>query len=180
MKPRKKNKYITLIFSFLPGAAEMYMGFMKNGLSLLVAFILPFMFTGIFYGADCLALISAIIYIMAFFHARNLAAASDDEFNSFDDRFFWEEFIDLKAENISADSYKRCTAFCLILIGICGMWSLFREQLLRVISYFPEYQYLKNIINSVPRFVFSVFVIVIGVMLIKGKKKELEENNLQK
>ena len=35
MKQRKKNKLLTLFFSFIPGAAEMYMGFMKQGLSLM-------------------------------------------------------------------------------------------------------------------------------------------------
>ena len=38
MKPKKKNKFFTFLCSFLPGAAEMYMGFMKMGISLLVVF----------------------------------------------------------------------------------------------------------------------------------------------
>ena len=41
MKPRKKNNFFTLVCSFCPGAAEMYMGFMKSGLSLLVVFAIP-------------------------------------------------------------------------------------------------------------------------------------------
>ena len=35
---RKKNKFLTFIFALLPGAAEMYMGFMKMGLTLLSLF----------------------------------------------------------------------------------------------------------------------------------------------
>ena len=35
---RKKSKGWTFIFSLLPGAGEMYMGFMKQGLSLMTIF----------------------------------------------------------------------------------------------------------------------------------------------
>ena len=34
MKQQKKSKFFTFMFSFIPGAAEMYMGFMKQGVSL--------------------------------------------------------------------------------------------------------------------------------------------------
>ena len=43
MKQKKKSRFLTFIFSFLPGAAEMYMGFMKNGFSLMMIFFLSFM-----------------------------------------------------------------------------------------------------------------------------------------
>ena len=38
MKQQKKGKFFTFIFSFIPGAAEMYMGFMKQGVSLMADF----------------------------------------------------------------------------------------------------------------------------------------------
>ena len=39
MKQQKKNKFFTFMFSFIPGAAEMYMGFMKQGISLMTLFM---------------------------------------------------------------------------------------------------------------------------------------------
>ena len=42
MRQQKKNKFFTFIFSFMPGAAEMYMGFMKQGVCLLALFLLSF------------------------------------------------------------------------------------------------------------------------------------------
>ena len=38
MKTKKKNRFFTFCFSLMPGAAEMYMGFLKTGLSLMVTF----------------------------------------------------------------------------------------------------------------------------------------------
>lgn len=36
---KKKNAILTFIFSMLPGAGEMYMGFMKQGVSLMSMFL---------------------------------------------------------------------------------------------------------------------------------------------
>ena len=40
MKTKKKNKFFTFCFSLFPGAGEMYMGFMKAGVSLMLLFFL--------------------------------------------------------------------------------------------------------------------------------------------
>ena len=34
----KRSKFWTVVFSFLPGAGHMFMGFMKQGTSIMVAF----------------------------------------------------------------------------------------------------------------------------------------------
>ena len=40
MRPVKKNGFLTFIASLLPGAAHMYMGLMKYGVSLMSVFVL--------------------------------------------------------------------------------------------------------------------------------------------
>ena len=40
MKTKKKSKFMTFCFSFIPGGGQMYMGFMKTGLSLMLLFAL--------------------------------------------------------------------------------------------------------------------------------------------
>ena len=37
MKTKKKNRFFTFIFSCMPGAGEMYMGFMNRGVSMICA-----------------------------------------------------------------------------------------------------------------------------------------------
>ena len=39
MEYKKRNGFFVFCFSFIPGAVEMYMGFMKNGVSLMVTFM---------------------------------------------------------------------------------------------------------------------------------------------
>ena len=178
MKPRKKNTFFTFIFSFIPGAAEMYMGFMKSGLSLLVAFIIPILVTGMLYGADYLVLLSGVVYAVSFFHARNIATAPDEEFSNYEDKYVWEEYFDLKASSISFKTYRKWLAIALIFVVACGIWSICRETLFKMFSYFPEQDMIvtRSIVNGVPRAVLSVLVIVFGIVIIKNKKKELIEN----
>ena len=44
MMRHKKNRFWTFLFSLFPGAGEMYMGFMKQGVSLMTLFLLQSFF----------------------------------------------------------------------------------------------------------------------------------------
>ena len=48
----KKNAFLTFIFACIPGAGQMYYGYMKRGTSLLVYFCL-FIMLGAFGGGRC-------------------------------------------------------------------------------------------------------------------------------
>ncbi len=177
MKPRKKNKFLTLVCSFCPGAAEMYMGFMKSGLSLLVIFTIPILIAIILYGGDYLVILSSIVYVFSFFHARNIAAAPQEQFDLLEDKYIWEEFMGGKPVIVSSKVYRKWVATALILAGVSGIWYLFRNVIQNIIDCFRMSDYermlTESVISSVPRLAFSIFVIVIGVMLVRGKKKGL-------
>ena len=177
MKPRKKNNFFTLVCSFCPGAAEMYMGFMKSGLSLLVVFAIPILIAIILYGGDYLAIISGIVYIFSFFHARNIATAPQEQFDLLEDKYIWEEFMGGKPVIVPSKIYRKWVATALILAGVSGIWYSFRNVIQNIIDCFRPNDYERmladGIISSLPRLAFSIFVIVIGVALVRGKKKEL-------
>lgn len=177
MKPRKKNNFFTLVCSFCPGAAEMYMGFMKSGLSLLVVFAIPILIAIILYGGDYLVIISGIVYIFSFFHARNIATAPQEQFDLLEDKYIWEEFMGEKPVIVPSKIYRKWAAAALILAGISGIWHSFKNVIYIIIDCFRPNDYesmlADSIVSSVPRLAFSIFVIVIGVALVRGKKKEL-------
>lgn len=177
MKPRKKNSFFTLVCSFCPGAAEMYMGFMKSGLSLLVVFTIPMLIAIIMYGGDYLAILSAIVYVFSFFHARNIATAPQEQFDLLEDKYIWEEFMGGKPGVVSAKIYRKWAAVALILAGINGIWYSFSHVIYNSIYCLQltdnEILLAESVIAILPRLAFSVFVIVIGVVLVRGKKKEL-------
>ena len=57
---KKKNRCWTFCFSFIPGAGEMYMGFMKMGISLMSLFVLV-LFLAFSFNMPALLLIDVVV-----------------------------------------------------------------------------------------------------------------------
>ena len=174
MKQQKKSKFFTFIFSFIPGAAEMYMGFMKQGFSLMALFLVclavPLAIPG---GALAILAWSALlVWFYAFFHARNLAAMVMDEFNALEDCFIWEGFLEEKNFKISSPTLRKWAAAILIVFGAVILWDNFSSIIYNLIPkrYWNE---LYPIIDRIPQVVIAVLIIAIGMKLIAGKKEEI-------
>ena len=168
----KKNGFWRFLFSLLPGAGEMYMGFMKMGVSLMsmffiiiaVAFILeigPIIF------------IAVIAWFYSFFHVHNLASMPDEEFYAVEDEYlFLPEGSVTKGRELIGE-YRKAVAVILIVVGVVMTW----KPLFRIMdAYIPSY--LSNFIYDVgyrlPQIVVGVAIIVLGVYMIRGKKKQLD------
>ena len=89
---KKKNAFMTFVFSFIPGCAEMYWGFMKNGVSLLALFAITAFVSSIF-GSGAFMIFALVIYVYAFFHARNMAHMSDEEFAEAEDEYLTKDSV---------------------------------------------------------------------------------------
>ena len=63
---RKKNGFFTFIWSFMPGAAEMYMGFMKCGISLMVLFLGGFMLSSLIRIGDVMLFLPILVWFYSF------------------------------------------------------------------------------------------------------------------
>ncbi len=173
MKQKKKNNFFTFIFSFLPGAAEMYMGFMKNGFTLMLIFFLSFSPLVIAGGLDFLIPITAVVWFYGFFHARNYAGMDDQSFAAMEDRYVWEEFSDIKWGSMSNKTVKKWIAAVLIVIGAAQLWDYFSEMIYRMIpgDYWED---IYPAVSNIPQVIISILLVVIGVRMIAGKKKELD------
>ena len=74
---KQKHGFWLFIFSLIPGAGEMYMGFKKQGISIM------FLFWGVFAigactGMDWLVFLIPIIWFYSFFNVHNLNCDSAD------------------------------------------------------------------------------------------------------
>ena len=68
---KKKSGFWTFMFSWLPGAGEMYMGFMRMGLSLMGLFW-GIIALSIFFNAGFLMLIDVIVWFYGFFQRKTM------------------------------------------------------------------------------------------------------------
>ena len=69
----KKNGILTLLFALIPGAGEMYQGYMKRGLTLITMFCLS-TFLGAWTQIAIFYIGAPIIYMYSFFDTFNLRA----------------------------------------------------------------------------------------------------------
>lgn len=174
MKQQKKNKFFTFIFSLMPGAAEMYMGFMKQGISLMALFficlIVP-LATHIRY-FEMLSFSAILVWFYSFFHARNVAAQSQEVFDALEDCFVWEGVLAEKNFKVTNPTIRKWAAGILMVMGAAILWENFSSIIINLIPtrYWDE---LYPLIDRIPQVVVAVIIIILGLKLIAGKKEEL-------
>ncbi len=170
---RKKNGFFTFIFSLLPGAGEMYMGFMKQGVSLMGSFFL-LLFLASWLNIGPLLLALPVFWFYGFFHVHNLRGMPDEEFYALEDHFFFNlDEILPKGQNWMG-KYRKGAAVVLIIVGAAALL----ENLEQIIVPFLPRELVEIywvFSNRVPECVLSVALIVGGIYLIRGKKQQLEE-----
>ena len=173
MKQKRKNRFFTFIFSCLPGAAEMYMGFMKNGVTLMICFFLSFVPMLFFRSLDFLMALGVVIWFFGFFHARNFAGMSDAEFDAMEDKYIWEEFPEIGNIRIANTTVKKCIAAVLIILGCGQLWNYFSGIIYNMI---PQniWSDIYPVIEGIPSVVIAILFVAVGVFMIRGKKKELD------
>lgn len=177
---KKKNRFLLFCFSLLPGAGEMYLGFMKTGISLLSVFAICVMMTG-YTGIGILAFVPFVVWIYGFFHANNLGALSDEEFYRIEDGYLFgigEAGFDSIKESI-ARKYRKALAVILIILGASMLWQTFCRMLRHLVGSDFYYKYIARftgiISDDVPKAIIALVIIWLGVKLIQGKKEELDK-----
>ena len=164
---RKKNRFLTFLCSLVPGAGEMYMGFMKMGLSLLIIFM-GIIVVAAFTNITELVFVAIVVWIYSFFHANNLAGMPDNDFQELEDKYM---LVSLEEQPLSRNLQK-LIAGLLIFFGII----LLGESFIRMLPDFLR-EYLSPILRYLPRMGVAVILILLGIKLIQGKKEVLEEKS---
>ncbi len=170
---RKKSSFLTFCFSMIPGAGQMYMGFMKRGLSLMSLFAAVIFLSAWMNIGPILALIP-IIWFYAFFDTHNLRSMPDDEFYAMEDEYVILPDFAKEKTKLLQTKYRTALAVILIVIGVTILWN----NMYYLIGYaLPDY--LASLLRAFGRFIPQLFVsaaiIALGIHLIRGKKKDLDE-----
>lgn len=169
-----KNGFLTLCFSFFPGAGQMYQGYMKRGLTQVILFVIPLMIGGVFF--PVVMVLSAVVYMYSFFDSLNLRAqlrqgiAPPDAF-----LFSWDGGEDLAR---LLDRRHHLIGWALVILGVAGLYQSFiRPWLYDLVDLLvgydsPAAQLLRSAIRSIPGLAVGLVFIVLGLWLIKGGRKK--------
>lgn len=171
----KKSKFLAFIFSFLPGAGHMYLGFMKMGLSLMGEFFF-LIFLANFFRIDSLIYIAPLIWCYSFFDCINKCYLSDEEFAYLEDRYLINVNDILKFDKNILKKRQLIIGVVILIFGCYVLWNTFLNNLAYII---PQeiFDIISNISRTVPQILISIVIIVIGIKLIMGKKRESDNND---
>ena len=173
MTRKKKSGFLTFCFSLLPGAGEMYLGFMKMGISLMGLFFGLIALSSIL-NVGTLMLIDAVLWFYSFFHVHNLAGMSDSEYMNTKDVFLFNLDVFFDSDKNHVEKYRKVIAVILIIAGILLLWGGMK---MLVISYLPDVilRLISRLERTIPRMLAGIGIIIGGFYMIKGKKEELRE-----
>ncbi|HWQ71578.1 MAG TPA: hypothetical protein VN370_04570 [Desulfitobacteriaceae bacterium] len=169
----KRNKFLTIMFSLLPGAGHMFMGFMKMGLSMMSLFCF-IIFLSSWLNIGPLLFILPILWFYSFFDCINKRYSSDEEFILLDDHFLYSIDKLIETNSIIFQKHRLFAGILLLFFGIYLLWSNIINNLY---GHIPSHIYsmLINIKYLMPQTVLGIIIVVIGVRLIVGKKRENED-----
>jgi len=172
---REKNKFLSFVFSLMPGAGHMYLGFMKMGISLMaVFFFLIFLSSWLRIGP--LLFVLPLIWFYSFFDCMNKRYSTDEEFLLLEDNYLFslDELI-----KIDKGILKKHRLFSGLLLVFLGVYLICNNIIDSLAGYMPDalYNVINNVSTVAPQIIIGVAIIVMGAKLIIGKKKECDMND---
>lgn len=157
----KKNAFLTFIFACIPGAGQMYYGYMKRGLSMITFFCL-FIMAGTL--VDVLVVGSVIVWMYSFFDTydlvRHLAAGDPKE----DGLLLVDNFDDVKK---LIPQHTKLVGWGLIGFGVWALYDLLiGNWVYRILTNVLGYGYAWDVINGIPNLVVGGLLVFAGFKLL--------------
>ena len=166
-----KNGFLLFITSCLSGCGQMYQGYMKRGLSLLLSFFLV-IFVSTYFDLGTLVLFLPVIWLYAFFDSYSLrsqlAAGTAPE-----DAFLFG-LSDMDSKRLGELLRKRHSliGWVLVAVGAYMLYDILLDQLANLLVGWTVFgSRLVGVLRyGVPRVVITVLVILLGLWFIRGPK----------
>ena len=169
----KKNGILTLLFACIPGAGQMYQGYMKRGLSLITMFCL-FIIVGSATGLDALVVGCIVVYMYSFFDTFNLRAQIIAENAPADDYLVHINWKDKRMQDFMMDSHKLLGWGLIALGGLVAyeniIMRVFGDVMWRWGQNNPVFRAIYLMLDELPQIVACVALVICGIWLVRGPK----------
>lgn len=158
----RKSRILTFLFALWPGAGQMYLGYMKRGVSLMLLFCL-LMAISSFTGFGVFIFLLPIVWFYGFFDTINLRSMSY-EFLPQDDFLFHLDSINAPE---LVKFFQRRHLLAGVLLIILGVYILLHNFVLPIF-YFTFQIDLYPLFESLPTLVVAAGIILLGIYLIRS------------
>lgn len=170
---KQKHGFLLFLASLIPGAGEMYMGFRKQGVSIMLLFwgVLAF---GSITGIGWLIFFLPILWLYSFFNVHNLKSLPEDDFYSVEDTYILH--LDQFIGNTDGAIKKHSTvaAVLLIIFGVSILWNNVTDILYWLFPGFLR-DFLSTIFYQLPGTVIAIAIIAAGIYMLRSRKQETDE-----
>ena len=169
----KKNGILTLLFAFIPGAGQMYQGYMKRGLSLMLmaaaismaAMLIP-----------PIAFALLVVFMYSFFDTFNLRAQISMGTAPEDDYLVHFNWHDARMTQFMGESHK-LVGWGLIALGAIVFYNNIIMRVLGDVMWrwgqdSPVFRAIDLMLDAFPQIVVCVALIVCGMWLVRGPKNK--------
>ena len=164
-----KNGFLLFIASCLSGCGQMYQGYMKRGVSLLLAFCLV-LFASTYFFLGTLALFLPVIWLYAFFDSYALRSQLSAGTAPEDAFLFGLSDMDSKRLGALLHKLHSLIGWVLVAVGVYMLYDMLMGQLSGLFfGWFGEWLY-SFLRYGLPRVVITVLVILLGLWFIRGPK----------
>ena len=162
---RPKHGLLLFITSCLSGCGQMYQGYMKRGLSLLLGFFVILAIAG-FLGLSAVAFVLPVVWLYAFFDSYNLRGRIENGSAPPDEYLFGLSEMDSQRMTELLRRRHSVIGWGLVALGIYLLYDILLDQLGWVMAdwFYGLLRY------DVPRLVLTVLVMALGVWFIRGPK----------
>jgi len=175
------SKFLTVLFSFIPGAGHMYYGLMKRGVSFMAAFFASII--GVFFFDRYLPIFTAafalaipLMWFVGFFDFWRYPRMSLEERLELKDDFLVLDQLKLPKGPVLRKA-QIVAGIVLVLGGISQLYNQFFLSFL-VNNYWKErHPYLQDFVYQLPRVGGAVLIIVVGVLLIVWKGRQIKKES---
>lgn len=174
---RRKSRFWTFICSLIPGAGEMYLGFLKEGVSIMVLGCV-LLACDSWLGLYPLSYGLPILWFYSFFDTHNRAGLSDEEFYALEDDYLFH-FDQVFSSGWLEGKKRTVAAWVMIFLGLSIFWRPAVRWLISMTDLWFSHVFAENLsgfLYQIPRFIVAGALIIGGILLIQGKKKELNED----
>ena len=167
----KKNGFLTLLFAFIPGAGQMYQGYMKRGLSLILMACAICVAAMLF---SPLLFLLLVVFMYSFFDTFNLRAQISLGTAPEDDYLVHFDPQDKRLARMLLDSHK-LVGWVLIAVGVLIAYENIIMRTLGDILWrwgqkAPAWRAVYLVMDELPEVVFCVALILCGIWLVRGPK----------
>lgn len=177
-----KNGFLTFCCAFVPGAGQMYQGYMKRGLSLILTACCIGMVSSLL---NPVLLLLVVVWMYSFFDTFNLRAQIGAGTAPQDDYLVHINWHDQRMEQFMLDSHKLLGWGLIALGALVAYQNILMNTLGDIVWRWgqssPFFRALYLMMDQLPEVVVGVALIICGAWLVRGPKgrKQKPQNDAE-